>query len=73
MTETLAIIRQAFREESMSCTWVFEWKSPNSLRIIKARQVTAKLRPCSLLSLTSKGSAHNKFVLAGKSQFYMLL
>jgi hypothetical protein len=25
VTETLTMIRQAFREESMSCTWVFEW------------------------------------------------
>jgi hypothetical protein len=30
--ETLIIIRQAFGEESMSSTWMFEWKSPNSLR-----------------------------------------
>jgi hypothetical protein len=24
-TETQAVIRQVFGEESMSCTWVFEW------------------------------------------------
>jgi hypothetical protein len=29
VTETLAMIRQAFREKCMSCTQVFEWKSPN--------------------------------------------
>jgi hypothetical protein len=28
---TLAMIRQAFMEESMTQTWVGEWKSPNSL------------------------------------------
>jgi hypothetical protein len=28
--ETLAMIRQAFREDSMGCIWVFEWKIPKS-------------------------------------------
>jgi hypothetical protein len=26
VTEALAMIRQAFREESMNRTWAFEWK-----------------------------------------------
>jgi hypothetical protein len=42
VTETLAIIRPVFREESMSLTWVFEWISPNSSRLIKVRQMKGK-------------------------------
>jgi hypothetical protein len=37
-TETLAVIRQAFGEQSVSRTRVFERKIPNSLRPKKARQ-----------------------------------
>jgi hypothetical protein len=36
-TETLAMIRQTFNEEYMSCTWVFEWKRPNSPSLQKAK------------------------------------
>jgi hypothetical protein len=35
--ETLAMIRQMFLEESMSCTLVFELKSPNSPRTKKGQ------------------------------------
>jgi hypothetical protein len=38
--ETLVIIIKAFREESMSS----QWKSPNSLRLKKARQVKSKVK-----------------------------
>jgi hypothetical protein len=37
-TETLAMNRQAFGEESISCTMVFEFKSPNLPKLKKAKQ-----------------------------------
>jgi hypothetical protein len=43
-TETLPVIRQVFREECMSHTWVFEWKSPNSPTLKKARQMKSKAK-----------------------------
>jgi hypothetical protein len=36
-TETPAIIRQAFGEETMICTQVFQWKNPDSLRLKKGK------------------------------------
>jgi hypothetical protein len=39
------MIRQAFREESMTFTWVFEWKSPHSPRMKKkAGQLKSKIK-----------------------------
>jgi hypothetical protein len=40
----LAMIRQTFGEESISHTWVFEWKSPHSQRPKKARQGKGKVK-----------------------------
>jgi hypothetical protein len=38
------MIRQAFEKESVSHTWVFEWKRPNSSRPKRMRQVKRKFR-----------------------------
>jgi hypothetical protein len=56
--ETLTMIRQTFREESMSCTWVFEWKSPNSPRLRKARHVESKVNSMLIIFINIKGTVH---------------
>jgi hypothetical protein len=48
-----------FREESISSTWVSEWKSPNSWRSRKARQVKSKVKDI-------EGTVYKEFVLAGQ-------
>jgi hypothetical protein len=40
----LAVIKQALGEESVSRTWVFEWKSPNSPRLKKAKRVKSEVK-----------------------------
>jgi hypothetical protein len=62
--QTLAVIRGAFSEESMSCTQVFEWKSSNS-RPEKARQ-EYKVKSMLIIFFDIKGIVHKEFVLAGQ-------
>jgi hypothetical protein len=42
--KTLAMIRQALREEGMSHTRVFEWKCANSMRLEKVTQMKSKVK-----------------------------
>jgi hypothetical protein len=62
----LAIIRQVFREESLSCTWVFEWKSPNSLRLKGTRQVEVKIKSILIIFFNINRIVHKEFILAGQ-------
>jgi hypothetical protein len=52
--ETLAMIRQAFGEECMRCTRVFEWHSVQG-RPKEERQVKRKVKSKLIISLTSRG------------------
>jgi hypothetical protein len=61
------MIRQAFEEESMRCTCVFEWKSPNPLRPKKVRQVTSKVKRKLNIFFDFKGIVHKEFVMAGQT------
>jgi hypothetical protein len=51
----LAVIRRASAETSKNHTWEFEWKSPNSLRLIKARQVMGKFMSKLIIFFDIKG------------------
>jgi hypothetical protein len=62
-TETLVIIRQAFKEESMSR----RPESPNSPRQKKARQVKSKVKSMLIIFFDIKGIFHKEFVLAGQT------
>jgi hypothetical protein len=57
--ETLAIVRQALKEESMSHTRVFETK--------KARQVRSKLKSMLIIFLDIQGIVHKEFVPEGQT------
>jgi hypothetical protein len=56
-TDTTAMIRQAFRKESMS--------RPNSARPKKVRQVKNKIKRMLILFLDIKWIVHKRFVLTG--------
>jgi hypothetical protein len=60
-------IGQAFGEESLSQTFVFEWKSPNSLRPKKVKQVKSDVRSMLIISFDIKGIIHKEFILAGRT------
>jgi hypothetical protein len=53
--EIMTVFRQSFREEIMSHTQVFEWKSPSSLRLEKARQVKSKVKSVLIVFFYSRG------------------
>jgi hypothetical protein len=66
VTETLAMIRQAFREESQSHIKVFEWKSPNSPRLKNVRLVKSKVKRMLIIFFDIEGIVHKEFILAGQ-------
>jgi hypothetical protein len=66
VTETLVMIIQVFREECMGCRWMFEWKSPNSLRPKKVRQVKSKVKSKLIIFFDIKGIVHKEFIQAGQ-------
>jgi hypothetical protein len=71
--ETLAMIIQTLREESMISTWVFECKCPNSPRPNKAIQVKSRVKSMLIISFQIKGIFHKEFTLAGQtvtSEYY---
>jgi hypothetical protein len=57
------MIRQAFWEKSMSHLQVFEWKSPNSPRLKKVRQVKSKVKSMFNIFFDIMGIAHKEFIL----------
>jgi hypothetical protein len=65
--ETLAMIRQAFRKESMSHTRVTGWKSTKPLTPKKTRQVKGKVKSMLITLFDIKGIVHKEFVLAGQT------
>jgi hypothetical protein len=50
--ETLPMITQAFGEESMNCTRMFEWHA-NSPRPKKARQVKSKVKKMLIIFISN--------------------
>jgi hypothetical protein len=60
------MIIQAFREESMSHSWVFEWNSPNTPRPKRARQVKSKVKSMLIIFFDIKVIAIKEFILAGQ-------
>jgi hypothetical protein len=64
--ETLAMIKQAFGEERMSCTRVFEWNARFGGDRRKVRQVNSKAKSMLIFSDIS-GIVHKEFILAGQT------
>jgi hypothetical protein len=62
--KTLAKIRQAFGEESVSNTRVFEWKIPNSPELEMVRHVKSNANSMLIIFIYVKRIVHNEFVLA---------
>jgi hypothetical protein len=74
--ETLTIIRQVLREESMSHRQVFEWKSPDLLRSKKARQAKSKIKGMLIIFFDIKRIIQKEFILAehtAYSAYYYVL
>jgi hypothetical protein len=61
--ENLTIIRKVFGEESMSHTWVCEWKSQRKPRHKKVRQMKSMF----IIFFDIKEIVHKEFDLAGPS------
>jgi hypothetical protein len=55
-----------FGDESMSHTWVFEWKMSYSLRPEKVRQVKSKVKSM-LISFDIKQTVCREFVIADRT------
>jgi hypothetical protein len=53
--EILASFRQAVGDESMSRTWMLEWKSPNSPRPTKMRRAKSKVQRILIIFFNIKG------------------
>jgi hypothetical protein len=58
------MIRQAFGEENMGRTQVFEWKSPHSLRLKEVRHVKTKAKSILIIFFDNQGLVHEEFVPA---------
>jgi hypothetical protein len=58
------MIRQAFEEESMNRTWVFEWhvQTPKN-----EKGETVKRKSVMIIFFDIKGSVHKEFVLVGQT------
>jgi hypothetical protein len=61
--DRLAMIRQAFGEESASCTQ----KDQTQLRLKKARQVKSEGKCMLIIFFDNKGIVHKEFVLTGQT------
>jgi hypothetical protein len=66
-TDTLAMIKQAFREESMSHTWVFEWHVQTHRDRKKVRQAKSEVKCMLIIFFDIKENVHKEFVLAGQT------
>jgi hypothetical protein len=60
VTQTLAVIRQAAREENMSCTRVSEWR----YWFRAENQVKSKVKSMLIISFHIQGILHKESVLA---------
>jgi hypothetical protein len=66
-TRDAEMLRRMFAEESMTCTWVFEWKSPNSWWSRKERQVNSEVESMLIILFDIKVMIiHREFVMAGQ-------
>jgi hypothetical protein len=69
--ETLAMLTQAFEEESISHTEVFEWKSSNSQRLKNVRQVNSRAKSMLIICFDIKRIVHKEFILAGETVLHI--
>jgi hypothetical protein len=58
----MVMIRQALEERRMSFTQVFEWKSSNSPKPKKARQVKSKVKSILIIFFDIKVIVHRDFI-----------
>jgi hypothetical protein len=61
------MIREMFGEESMSYTWVFEWKSPNSPSQKKGEAGEEQIQEHAHHFFHIKEIVHTEFILAGQT------
>jgi hypothetical protein len=64
-TEIPAMIRQAFGEQSMGRTLIFEWLGSGRPR--NPRKVNSKVKSMLIIFFDIKGIVHKEFVLAGQT------
>jgi hypothetical protein len=61
----VAVVRLAFGEGRMKCTWVLEWKNANSQRTKEAKQMKSEVSSIPIIFFDIKGIAHKEFDLSG--------
>jgi hypothetical protein len=60
------MVTQAFGEESISLTWIFEWLARFRADRKKARKMRRKVKSMLLILFYIQGIIHKEFVLAGQ-------
>ena len=53
-TETLEIIKEVFREQSMSCTYIFEWHASSGQAVLEDNDYTGRPIGCTMSKIVTK-------------------